>query len=550
MRYLFSKVGLMLFVLMLGVNSFACTNFIITKGAAKDSCTIISYSADSHDLYGELYHFPAADYAEGALLDIYEWDTGKYLGKIKQATKTYSVIGNINENQVSIGETTFTGREELQDTLGIVDYGSLIYIALQRSKSAREAIDVMTSLVNEYGYYSTGESFSIADPNEAWIMEMIGKGPENKGAVWVARRIPDGFISGHANQARITKFPLNDPKNTLYSPDVIDFAIEKGYYSGDKVDFSFADAYAPLDYGAIRFSEARVWAGFRRLASGMDKYEEYFNGDKSKRFPLWVKPSKKVEVKDVMAIMRDHYEGTELDMTNDIGAGPFACPYRFRPLTWKVDTTEYFNERAIATQQTGFSFVAQMRSYLPNPVGGILWFGVDDAAASVYVPIYCGITEVPYNFKVGVGSLLNFTWESNFWVFNWVSNMSYNRYSLMHPDILKVQKELEDRFLIYSSAIDKAALDLYQKDVRVARDFLTEYSAKQSELVHERWTELGQFLMVKYLDGNLHEERNGVFLKNPHGHPAHAQFPGYSPEFYKKIAETTGDKLKMKPLKK
>ena len=541
------KIALVTFmVLLLNNNTKACTNFLITKGATKDSCTMISYSADSHDLFGELYRFPAADYADGVMLDVREWDTNKPLGQIKQATHTFSVVGNMNENQVAIGETTFTGREELQDTTAIIDYGSLIYIALQRSTTARNAIKTMTDLVAEYGYYSTGESFSIADPKEVWILEMICKGPGNKGAVWVARLIPDGYISGHANQSRITKFPLNDPKTTLYAPDVIDFAISKGYYQGSKEDFSFADAYAPLNFEAIRFSEARVWAGFRRVTTGMDKYADYFNGDKSKRFPLWVKPTKKLEPKDIMAIMRDHYEGTDMDMTKDVGAGPFACPYRFRPLTWKVDTTEYFNERAIATQQTGFSFVAQMRGNLPNPVGGILWFSVDDVASSVYVPIYCGITEAPYNLRVGTGSLLNFSWDANFWVFNWVSNMSYGRYSVMHPDVVKVQKELEDRFFLYSSAIDKAAQELYSKDPSAARDFLTDYSTKQTELVHTRWTQLGQFLMVKYLDGNLHEEHNGTFKKNPYGNPAHAQFPGYSPEFYKKIADTTGEKLKMK----
>ncbi|GAF03357.1 dipeptidase [Saccharicrinis fermentans] len=528
--------------------SMACTNFLITKNASADNSTMISYAADSHDLYGELYYWPGQTWPDDAMLDVYEWDTGKYLGQIKQAKKTYTVIGNINENQVAIAETTFGGRKELVDTSGIIDYGSLIYIALQRSRSAREAIKIMTDLVAEYGYYSSGESFSIADKNEVWIMEMIGKGTGNKGAVWVARKIPNGMVSGHANQARITTFPLNDEENCLYADDVIDFAKEQGYFDGKKKDFSFADSYAPLDYGALRFCEARVWSGFRLMNPEMDKFEGYIKGESSERLPLWIKPSKKISYRDVQNIMRDHFEGTSLDMTKDAGAGSFARPYRFRPLTWKVDDQEYFNERAIATQQTGFSFVAQLRDWLPDAIGGILWFGVDDAATSVYVPIYCGINAIPHHFAVGNGSLLEYSSTSAFWIFNRVSNQAYSRYSHMIQDIKKVQKGLEDKFEDYAPVIEQAAVNLNKLDPQKAKAFITEYSLAQSKITFDAWKKLDEFLMVKYLDGNLHKEENGVFLRNKHGRPYPAQFPGYSKEFYEKIVKETGDKLKMKKL--
>ncbi|MCW3804636.1 dipeptidase [Plebeiibacterium marinum] len=526
----------------------ACTNFLITKKASADGSTMISYAADSHDLFGELYYWPGQEWPDDAMLDIHEWDTGKYLGQIKQAPKTYTVIGNMNENQVSIGETTYGGRSELKDSTGVIDYGSLIYIALQRSRTAREAIKIMTDLVAEYGYYSSGESFSIADPNEVWIMEMIGKGVGNKGAVWVAQKIPDGMVSGHANQARITQFPLNDEENCLFSKDVISFAKEKGYFKGKNKDFSFADAYAPLDYGALRFCEARVWSGFRIMNPEMEKYEGFVTGESTERMPLWIKPAKKLSYQDIQNIMRDHFEGSSMDMTKDPGAGPFKRPYRFRPLTWKVDDETYFNERAIATQQTGFSFVAQMRNWLPNPVGGVLWFGVDDAATSVYVPMYCGINSIPEEFAVGNGNLLEFSWTSAFWVFNWVSNQAYARYNYMVEDIKKVQKELEDKFAINQQAIEQAARNLYDLDPKLAKDFLTDYTLNQSSLTVTRWKKLGEFLMIKYLDGNLHPEEGGKFLRNEHGNPAHAEFPGYDQNFYKKIADETGDRLKMKKL--
>jgi dipeptidase len=484
------------------------------------------------------------------MLDVNEWDTGKFLGRIPQVLRTYNVIGNMNEHQLTIGETTFGGRPELVDTTGLIDYGSLIYIALQRARNAREAIQIMTSLVEEHGYYSSGESFSVADPNEVWILEMIGKGPENKGAVWVAVKIPDGYVSAHANQARITTFSLNDKENVLYSNDVISFAREKGYFDGVNKDFSFADAYAPLDYSAIRFCEARVWSAFRLMNPDMDKYKSFILGESSERMPLFMKPSKPVSVRDVMNIMRDYFEDTPLTMTKDPGAGAYGVPYRFRPLTWKVDDVTYFNERAIATQQTGFSFVAQMRSWLPNPIGGILWFGVDDANMSVYVPMYMGMNSIPENFKVGNGNLLEFSWNSAFWVFNWVANQAYHRYSFMIEDIRKEQKQLEDNFETYGPVIDQAARALYTKDPVLAKAFLTDYSHNQARLTYSTWKSLGEFLMVKYLDGNLHEEKDGIFLRNDHGNPKHATFPGYSPEFYKNIVDEAGDRLKLKEIPK
>jgi len=527
-------------------NSKACTNILISKGASADGSTMISYAADSHVLYGELYHWPAKHWPAGSKLKVYEWDSGKYLGKIDQVEYTYSVTGNINEHQVSIGETTYGGRHELRDTSAVMDYGSLIYIALQRAKTAREAIEIMTSLVEEYGYYSSGETFSIADPNEVWIMDLIGKGPNNKGAVWVAVKIPDGYISAHANQARITTFPLNDKENCIYSTDVISFAREMGYFNGKNKDFSFADAYAPLDYGAVRFCEARVWSAFRHANTEMDKYIDFIEGKSTERMPLYIKPDHKLSLDDIKAMMRDHFEGTPLDMSVDAGAGPYNMPYRWRPLTWTVDSVEYFNERAIATQQTGFSFIAQMRNWLPDPVGGILWFGVDDANSTVYLPMYCGMIRVPHSLEVGNGDMLTYSPTSAFWVFNTVSNRAYTRYSDMIKDIKKVQSELENKFSELVPAVDAAAKVLYDKDPSLAREFLTDFSIEQTDITVNRWRELGNFLLVKYIDGNVHPEKNGVFKRNAHGYPAHPHHPGYSKRYYKKIVDDTGDKLKMK----
>ncbi len=526
----------------------ACTNFLITKGASADGSTMITYAADSHVLFGELYYWPATDYPEGSWLDIYEWDTGKFLGKIKQAAHTYNVVGNMNEFQVAIGETTYGGRSELRNTEGIIDYGSLMYIALQRSKTAREAIKIMTDLVAEYGYYSSGESFSISDPNEVWILEMIGKGKGNKGAVWVARRIPDGYISGHANQARIRQFPLDDPDNCLYAEDIISLAREKEYYTGKKdKNFSFTDAYAPLDYGALRFCEARVWAGFRKVNSKMNKYEDYAIGDNAKNvMPLWIKPDKKVTVQDVMDLMRDHFEGTTLDMTKDIGAGPFNNPYRWRPLTWEVDSVSYCNERAITTQQTGFSFVAQSRSWLPNEIGGIFWFGVDDASSTVYTPMYSSITEVPKAFAVGNGSMMEFSNDAAFWVFNQVSNLAYTRYNAIHPEIEKLQQELENRYVAYTGAMDLAAANLLKKDKNLAIDLLTEYSVNQGNNTLKKWQELYTYLFTKYMDGNVKTLKQ--IPENYKYVTPNIKQPGYGASWYQKTIKETGDHFKMKKL--
>jgi dipeptidase len=508
----------------------ACTNYLVTKGASVDGSVFITYAADSHDLYGELYHTPPGRWGAGAMREIIEWDTGKLLGRIPQAPVTYGVVGLMNEHQVAIGETTFTGREELAGPAGIVDYGSLMFIALERAQTAREAIGVMTDLVTEHGYASTGESFSVADPNEAWILEMIGKGEGQKGAVWVARRIPDGFISAHANQARIRQFPLDDPQSCLYARDVISFARNKGWFEGRDEDFSFADTYAPLDFGALRFCEARVWSFFRRAAPTQDLPVDLIDGSqKSRRLPLWIKPDRPLSVHDVMRLMRDHFEGTPLDMTKGVGAGPFACPYRWRPMTWEVDGKTYIHERAVSTQQTGFSFVAQMRGWLPDPIGGVFWFGLDDTYSTVYTPMYCGIREVPKSFAAGVADLHRFSWDSAFWVFNWVANYAYSRYSDMIVDIQKVQAELEGALLAEQASVEKAASDLYAGSPRLAVDYLTEYSVKQGDAVTARWRTLGEELLVKYMDGNV---------KDAEGNVTHPRYPG---EWYRRIVKDEGE---------
>ncbi len=533
MKYIITMV--LLLGILLSAPLKACTNFLITRGASVDSSTMITYSADSHTLYGELLYLPAGKHIEGSLIDVYDWDSGKYLGQIRQVAETYAVVGNMNEHQLAIGETTFGGRD-LADPKGRVDYGSLMYLALQRARTAREAIKVMTSLASEYGYCSSGESFSISDPREAWIMEMIGKGEANTGAVWVAMRIPDGYISGHANQARIRQFPLNDPQNCLYAKEVISFAREKGYFTGSDKEFSFADAYAPLDFGAQRFCEARVWSGFRRAAPSLNLSADYAKGvPGSQPMPLWIKPDKKLSARDVMELMRDHYEGTELDMTKDIGAGPYCLPYRWRPLEWQVDSVKYFNERAISTQQTGFSFVAQSRAALPDPIGGILWFGLDDTYSTVYVPMYCGIDRVPLSFGVGAGSFDSFSWDSAFWVFNFVSNYAYSRYSDMIKDIQIVQRDLEGKFMAQVPQTDRAALALYKSSPQQARDYLTEFSVRSGDETVARWKKLGEFLIYKYLDGNLRNELGEV------------QHPPYPAAWYRTIANQTGDHLKELP---
>ncbi len=520
--------------LMIYSEQNACTNFIVTKGASKNGATMISYTADSYELYGELYYFPAAKYPAGTWLDIYEWDTGKYLGKIKQALQTYNVVGNMNEHQLVIGETTFGGRSELINKKGILDYGSLIYITLQRARTAREAIKIMTDLVEEYGYYSSGESFSIGDPNEAWILEMIGKGEGNKGAVWAAVRIPDGYVSGHANHARITQFTLNDPLNCIYSKDVISFARQMGYFNGKDEEFSFSDTYAPLEFGKIRFCEGRVWSMFRRVNSSMEKYISYIKCENLERMPLYIKPDQKLSLQDVMQIMRDHYEGTEFDMTKGVAAGAYGMPYRWRPLTWEYKGETYFGERPISTPQTGFSFITQSRADLPNEIGGVIWFGVDDSYMTVWTPLYSSMRKVPYNFQQGLGSLSQFNWDSAFWVFNFVSNFAYPRYSLIINDIKAAQNELEGKFLSEQDGIEKNALAMYKNSPTQAVEYLTNYSLEMANLTYKRWKKLSEDLIVKYMDG---------VVKNEYFKPISV---GYPEDFKKKIVEESGDLLKVK----
>ncbi|ABS27625.1 dipeptidase [Anaeromyxobacter sp. Fw109-5] len=512
----------------------ACTNILVSRGATADGSTLVTYAADSHDLYGELYYTAAARHPAGAAREVVEWDTGDRLGQIRQAEVTYNVVGNMNEHQVAIGETTFGGRDELVDPKGGIDYGSLMYVALERARTAREAIEVMTSLVAEYGYRSSGESFSISDPKEVWILEMIGKGPGRKGAVWVARRVPDGHVSAHANHARIRQFPRNDPKNTLYAKDVVSFAREKGWFTGKDEDFSFSDTYAPLTAGALRACEARVWSVFRRVAPSLNLSVEHVTGGPSApRLPLWVKPDAKVSVRGAMELMRDHFEGTPLDLSQGVGAGPFALPYRWRPMTWKVDGAEYLHERAISTQQTGFSFVAQAREWLPGPIGGVLWFGLDDTYSTVYVPQYCGNRAVPRTFGVGSGNFQEFSWDSAFWVFNFVSNWAYGRYSDMIQDVQKVQRELESGFLSRQEDVEKAALALHKTSPGLARDYLTQYSVEQGDRTTARWRRLGETLIVKYLDGNVRDE---------HGKVKH---PDYPEGWRRRIAQDRGEQIKV-----
>ncbi len=545
-RLLMAVVLLTAFV----VNGWACTNFIVGKKASADGSVIVSYSADSYGMFGWLYHYPAATHPEGAMRDIHDWDTGKYLGQIKEAKQTYNVVGNMNEYQVTIGETTFGGRPELVDTTGIMDYGSLIYVALQRSRTAKEAIKVMTDLVKEYGYYSSGESFSIADPNEAWIMEMIGKGPGIKGAVWVAVRIPDDCIAAHANQSRIHKFNLNDKDNCLYSPDVISFAREKGYFNGKNSDFSFADAYCPLDFSGLRFCEARVWSFYNMFSKTTgDAYLPYILGESKESMPLYIKADSKLSVRDVQRAMRDHYEGTPLDITKDLGAGPFETPYRLSPLTFKVDGVEYFNERPISTQQSAFSFVAQMRANLPDPVGGVLWFGLDDANMTVFTPVYCCTDRIPVPYAEGNGDCITFSWDSAFWIYNWVADMIRPRYSLMIDDMRAVQKELEDTFESAQSGIESSALKLYQESPEKAKDFLTNYTDMTARTTIDRWKKLAEFLIVRYNDGARKLVKNGKMVAPETGNCAPLERPGYPEEFLKEVVKATGDRYKSVELK-
>ncbi len=550
---------LLLAVFMQANRSNACTNYLVSKGASANGHTMISYAADSHLLYGELYFWPAMDWAEGTMLPIYEWDTGEYLGEIPQVAHTYSVVGNMNEYQVAIGETTFGGREELHVNQkgAIMDYGSLIYVALQRSKTAREAIKVMTDLVEKYGYYSTGESFSIADPNEVWIMEMMSKGLNEKGAIWVARKVPNGYVCGHANQARITTFPQKDKKQKecMFSPDVISFAKEKGWYKGKDKDFSFSDTYAPVDFGGARFCEIRVWTMFNKVNPDMQKYWNYAkgeikhedafadgrknpNGYATNRMPLFIKPNRKITTQDMMDFMRDHLEGTELDMSKDAGAGAFGIPYRWRPLTWECEGQTYCNERATATQQTGFSFIAEMRSEMPEEIGGILWFGVDDAASTVYTPMYSSMTRVPHTYAQGNGAMMTFSDDAAFWVFNQVTNFAYLRYNLIHPEIDSLQHKLEADFQRKVKNTDAYAKSLYKKDKNKAREFVTDFSVDNADALVYKWKDFYKYLFVKYMDGNVKKPNPGHL--NPH-----LEQPGYSKDWYKHIIKETGTQFLM-----
>ena len=570
---------LMTAALVFCIDSNACTNVLVTKGASTDGSNMISYAADSHQLYGELYFAPAGVWNSGDQRKINEWDTGKFLGYIPQVSRTYQRVGNMNEYQLIIAETTYGGRSELEDPKGIMDYGSLIYVALERAKTAREAIDIIVDLANTYGYYSSGESFSLADKDEVWVMDLIGKGPDNKGIVWVARRVPDGYICAHANQARISTFPLNDPENCIYAPDVISFAREKGYFNGEDKDFSFCDAYAPLDFMGMRGCEARAWSAFNILCDGKftfidengnevtkDAYDyiDYAMGyDTSKRFPLFVKPSRKISVKDVADVMRDHYEGTPMDMTTDIGAGGNALPYRWRPMGFEHEGKKYMNERAIATQQTGFWFVGQSRGQLPDEIGGVNWFGCDDAATSYLTPIYTSTLEVPECFRVGNGDMITYSPTSAFWMTNRVANACYKAYNIMFPTVDAaidawetemmdaVQKADQEALKLYKEADAKPRKQIRRSDAKrkvatpytAVREYLTAFSVDNAQKIFDKWVALEQLLLVKYIDGNVKaQNEDGSFVTNEHTDciPAKITQPGYTDKWKECVAKDHG----------
>ena len=523
------------------IPSLACTSLIATPGASADGSSMITYAADSHTLYGELYHQPAADHAPGAMRKVVDWDSGRLLGEIPEVPHTYATIGNMNEHGLTIAESTWGGRAELEGS-GMIDYGSLIYITLQRAKTAREAIEVMTSLVRDYGYASSGESFSIADPSEVWVMELIGKGKADKGAVWVARRVPDGYISGHANHSRIHNFPLKD-KETLYSPDVIEFARKQGYFNGMDKDFSFSRAYAVTDAGALRGCDARVWSYYNRFTDGgVDQYLDWILRGRGEAMPLWVKPARKLSADDLKWMMRDHFEGTPLDMTQDIGAGPFDVPYRWRPMGFTVDSVEYTHERAIATQQTGFSFVASMNAGRHDAMKGILWFGVDDANTCVYVPVFNSTPEPPHQLAHGNGDLYTISWDAMFWTNNYVANQAYNRYSQMIPDIRRVQTGLEDKA---GELVAKASADVASMDMAAATEYLHRLTDSFTADATARYKDLGDYLLVKYLDGNIKKEAGGKFARTPEGMPEQPEFGGYNERYFRSIANDAGDRLRV-----
>ena len=524
----------------------ACTNFIVGKDASVDGSVICTYTADDYGMFIGLQHFPAGTHKKGEMRDVVDWDTHVYHGQIPEAPVTYTVNGNINEYQVTIGETTCGGREEMIDPQGIIDYGSLIHIALQRSKTAREAIKVMTTLAQTYGYCSSGESFTICDPNEAWIMEMLGKGPGSKGVVWVAQRIPDNAISGHANQSRIGKFNMKDKKNVMYSKDVIKFARDKGWFTGKDADFSWKMVYSAPDFAGRRICDARVWAFFNRFVKGMDRYLPWALGkDKNAEdMPLWVIPDKKLSVQDVEAAMRDHFEGTPMALdSTDIGGGVWQMPYRPTPLYYEVNGKKYFNERPTSTQQTGFSYVSQMRSWLPRQIGGVLWFGNDDGNMVAYTPIYCGNTVPPECYDTPGADAVTFSMQNAYWVCNWVSNMVYPRYSLMFPSLKAVRDSLDQSYFAQQAEVEARAVELCKTSEEEAVKYLNTYSNTKAQQMLERWKELAFYLIVKYNDMAVKPDQNGKFLRTKEGLGATVKRVGSAAAFQKKLAETTGDKF-------
>ena len=525
----------------------ACTNFIVGKKASVDGSVMCSYSADDYGMFQNLCHFPAGKHAKGEMRKIYDWDTNKYHGEIPEAAETYNVIGNINEWQVTIAETTYGGREEMADSTGIMDYGSLIYVALQRSKTAREAIKVMTTLANTYGYNSEGETFTICDPNEAWIMEMMGKGPGSKGVVWVALRIPDNAVCAHANQSRIGKFNMKDKKNVMYAKDVVSFARSKGWFKGKDADFSWKMAYAKPDFSGRRFCDARAWAMLNHFYD-MSPYLDWALGKNpdAQDMPLWVVPNKKVSVQDVENVMRDHYEGTPLSVADgsDIGGGIWEMPYRPTPLMYKVDGKQYFNERPVSTQQSGFVFVSQMRSWLPREIGGVFWFANDDANMAAFTPVYCSMTERPECYNTPGADALHFSKKNAYWVCNMTSNMVYPRYSLMFPTLKEVRDSLDNSYFAAQAGVEKKAQELYAQNPQAAVKYLNDYSVEKAQQMLARWNQLFEFMVVKYNDMIIKPtDKNGTFKKTPYGLGATPVRPGYPEKFAKQLVKQSGDKF-------
>ena len=543
-----TAAGALCMALLAATPADACTSFLVGKKASADGSAFITYNQDDYGMFGRLHYLPAADHAKGSMRRIVDGDTNHYLGEIPEAPHTYAVMGYINEHQVGITETTFGGREELADPKGTIDYVSLMTIALQRSKTAREAIRVITSLVQQYGYASEGESFSIVDRNEVWILEMIGKGPEEKGTVWVAVRIPDDCIACHANQSRIHHFNMKDKQNVMYAKDVVSFARKKGYFTGKDADFSFADAYAPADFSAIRYCETRAWSFFNRWVEGMDKYLDYVDGHHigtSEVMPLYFKPKQKLSLHDVMNSMRDHYEGTPFDVTKDVGAGVYGAPYRPTPLSWQYKGKRYFNERPISTQQTAGTYVIQIRDFMPNEVGGIVWYGNDDPNMVAYTPVYCSATQAPECYDPKDADDVTFSWKSAFWMENWVSNMTYPRYAQLFPSVKEAREELEAHYAEAQAEVEKQAMALLSSDRKQATDYLTAYSNQCADLMMKRWKQLGEYLIVKYNDQAVKPEKDGQFERTPDGLGKAPVRPGF-PDAYKEIiVKETGDKYRV-----